>query len=120
MAIMVAYVCKENPRDYPSQLIKKFFNIFSNWEWPKPVTICEINMDYSKHLDIAWSPKSTHPFPVITPCIHTNCLFKVNEDTKFIILKFMKSADNLLSHSDEDISVWDMLFTQFEPLDAYW
>ena len=119
MAIMVAYVCIQNPRDLPSQLVKKFFITFATWEWPKPVTICEINNDYSKHLDIAWSPKSQHPFPVITPCIHTNCLFKVNEDTKYIISKFLISGAEVLMKSAESLEVWDELFKAFEPLETY-
>jgi poly(A) polymerase len=119
MAIMVANICIQNPKEFPSQLVKKFFNTYANWDWSKPVTICEINNDYSNKVETAWSPKSQHPFPVITPCIHSNCLHKVNDDTKSIILKFMVQADEILSKASESFDAWDLLFTPFDILHSY-
>ncbi len=39
--ILTAYVCQLYPRASASVLIHKFFEVYTNWKWPKPVTLCE-------------------------------------------------------------------------------
>lgn len=38
-AILVAYVCRDHPNQMPSFLLYHFFQTFSNWHWPKPVSL---------------------------------------------------------------------------------
>lgn len=74
-AIMVAHVCKRYPTQQPSNLLRTFFKIFSNWKWPRPVMLGYTNN--KNPYDVAggmrpWDPETNprdarHVMPIITP-----------------------------------------------------
>ena len=73
-AIMVAFVCKQNPTQPPSTLLSTFFKVFATWNWPDPVLL--LNTDKQVPRTIAgmkpWDPKTNprdarHVMPIITP-----------------------------------------------------
>jgi poly(A) polymerase len=73
-AILCAWICKRYPKLLPASLLRMFFRVYATWEWPKPVTLCEIQdlppTGVSKMP--AWNPETnprdaTHVMPIITP-----------------------------------------------------
>merc|ERR1719316_1156028 len=41
-SLLVARVCQLYPYYAPSQLVSRFFRLFAQWNWTKPVMLCEI------------------------------------------------------------------------------
>ena len=37
--ILTAFVCQSMPKALPSKLLYVLFQMFSKWEWPKPVRV---------------------------------------------------------------------------------
>ena len=66
-AILVARVCQLYPNAAPSYLLNRFFWFYSKWEWPKPISLCEI-VDSAQGL-IVWNQANAmrEIFPIITP-----------------------------------------------------
>eukprot|EP00929_Paragymnodinium_shiwhaense_P105996 TRINITY_DN71080_c0_g1_i1.p1 TRINITY_DN71080_c0_g1~~TRINITY_DN71080_c0_g1_i1.p1 ORF type:complete len:558 (+),score=111.41 TRINITY_DN71080_c0_g1_i1:212-1885(+) len=94
-SLMVARVCQLYPNYVSSQLVERFFKVFSKWEWPKPVMLGEI-----EHPDgvsgvsgaKAWMPNlpGDRPqlMPVITPSFPAmNSTYNVTESTKRIMME---------------------------------
>lgn len=74
-ALLVACVCKRNPKAQPPTLLKAFFQTFSNWNWPMPVTLTQVSYhppsDGIARLPV-WSAKQNvrdraHLMPILTP-----------------------------------------------------
>lgn len=73
-AILVAYICQRFPTASPSIIIKRFFQIFSIWQWPTPVLLTAIDQDNENSLRKfpIWNPElnikdAQHIMPIITP-----------------------------------------------------
>ena len=87
-AILVCWICKENPTNAKaSMLLNSFFRTFANWTWPHPVLLAK-----QQHLPIkgvsshpVWDPisnfrDSKHLMPIITPCYPSmNSSYNVGE-----------------------------------------
>ena len=43
-AILVAKVCKDNPKMEPNQLLHRFFEFYRDYQWgpDNPITLCDI------------------------------------------------------------------------------
>ncbi|KAL7458570.1 hypothetical protein ACHAWC_010189 [Mediolabrus comicus] len=74
-AILVCWVCKENPNAKPSMLLNAFFRTFANWSWPHPVLLSKQQTRPMKGVTShpIWDPvnnfrDSKHLMPIITPC----------------------------------------------------
>ena len=39
--ILTAYICQLYPRSTASVLLYRFFQVYANWRWPQPVTLCQ-------------------------------------------------------------------------------
>ena len=69
--ILVAFVCQLYPRASPSTLLAKFFRVYADWEWPKPVMLNQIMLPpptaFSKK--VVWNEElgAYHNMPIITP-----------------------------------------------------
>ena len=46
-AILVARVCKDNPKAEPNQLLTRFFQFYREYDWgpEAPITLCDIAND---------------------------------------------------------------------------
>lgn len=70
-AILVAHVCRHYPNQMPSFLLYHFFQTFSNWPWPKPVTLqySTSNKPPAGLSFPVWNPKSNTRdlMPILTP-----------------------------------------------------
>lgn len=66
--ILVAFVCQLYPKASPSTLLSKFFSVYAQWEWPKPVMLNNI-MNRPGNRRVVWSEDLCmyHHMPIITP-----------------------------------------------------
>merc|ERR1719330_963352 len=71
-ALLVARVCQLYPYYAPSQLVNRFFRVYDQWNWSKPVMLCELveNVPGVTGLKV-WNPKTNaadrqHVMQVIT------------------------------------------------------
>ena len=105
-AILVAKICQMFPNLKPNKLIKKFFEVYSQWDWSKePVLLNEIKREVGFNCVIpVWpddTPKSL--ISIITPAYPAmNSTYNVSETTKRILLKefdFFKNFTNLICYS---------------------
>ncbi|MCQ2817012.1 MAG: nucleotidyltransferase domain-containing protein [archaeon] len=101
-AILVAKICKMFPGLKPNKLIKRFFEIYSKWDWDKPVQINEIKkeVDFSCPIEV-WKEDKKTCFNILTPafpCQNTNA--NTSETTKRVMInefqKFKEFTDNLI------------------------
>merc|ERR1719502_2196608 len=60
-ALLVARVCQLYPHYSPSQLVNRFFRIYDQWNWSKPVMLCDI-IEHQSAVGVAalkvWNPKT--------------------------------------------------------------
>jgi len=89
-AILVARVCQLYPNALPSVLLRKFFRLYVAWEWPLPVTLCDIQqVDCQErpvwHQSQRWAQRDL--FPVITPAFPAaNTMHNVSRCTMRLLL----------------------------------
>ena len=107
-AILVAKVCQLYPKCKANILIRKFFEIYSKWDWEKPVQINEIKkeVDFTCPVTVwdkdAISKEDHCPFYIITPAFpaqNTNAgtgpILKTVMIEEFIIFKEYTSNINI-------------------------
>jgi poly(A) polymerase Pap1 len=88
-AILVAKICKMFPKLKPSKLIRKFFEVWSQWDWSEPVLLNEIKreVDFTCSIPV-WTDDLKSEFKIITPAFPAmNSTYNVSETTKRILLK---------------------------------
>ena len=73
-AILVACICKRHKDAQPPTLLKAFFQTFSNWKWPTPVTLTHIAYQPPPGVlplpvwDAKTNPRDRmHIMPILTP-----------------------------------------------------
>ncbi|KAL7669982.1 hypothetical protein ACOME3_004928 [Neoechinorhynchus agilis] len=113
-AIMMARVNQLYPKFLAAQLVDKFFELYSNWEWPCPVMLKAIeDINYGHSI---WNPslKPADRFdllPVITPSYpQQNSTHNVNESSKRIILEELRRGHELTKKILKQQASWDDLF----------
>ncbi|XP_044328303.1 nuclear poly(A) polymerase 2-like [Triticum aestivum] len=127
-AILVARVCQLYPNAAPSMLVPRFFRIFSQWKWPNPVMLREIEHDDDggeMPLGLpVWDPRrnprdGSHLMPVITPAYPCmNSCYNVSRAT----LRTMTAEFEAAHKVCQEIAVagaWDALFRPFNFFKAY-
>ncbi|QQP37598.1 Poly(A) polymerase gamma, partial [Caligus rogercresseyi] len=113
-AMLVARVCQLYPNADASQLIQKFFLVFSNWQWPQPVLL-------KKPEDVGlgfpvWDPRLNvsdrfHHMPIITPAYpQQNSTFNVSRSTLEIMKAEFKSSRQICDDLVVGKVGWDKLF----------
>ncbi len=71
LSILVAKICQLNPCAMPSKLLEEFFNFYSNWTWPRPIFLKQV--EYGGILSQSvWNPQINthdrdHVMPILTP-----------------------------------------------------
>lgn len=126
-AILVAKVCKMFPNLKPNKLIKKFFEVFSSWNWDEPVQINEIKKEvlFSCPVEV-WKPEDKKCFNILTPafpCQNTN--YNTTETTKRVMLdefhKFKEFTEKI-SYKDQNPDneyTWKSLFSEIDFFDQF-
>jgi poly(A) polymerase len=69
--ILVAFVCQLYPNASPSTLLGKFFRVYAEWDWPKPVMLNHIMPPPKESFNkkMVWNEDigAYHHMPIITP-----------------------------------------------------
>lgn len=121
-SILVARTCQLYPNACPATLVNKFFLIFSQWEWPKPVLLKAIdnqNAQLVQLYDLVWDPRVRisdryHLMPIITPAFpEQNSTFNVSLSTRSVMQAAFRDAlevTNEIFATRGKLFTWDRLF----------
>lgn len=119
-AILTARTCQLYPKATAATIVNKLFFVFSGWEWPKPVLLCNL-CDNDLGLQV-WDPRSNpsdkyHVMPIITPSYpQQNSTFNVTRSTRTIITDQFKQAREITDEIIKGTKTWDAFF---EPIDFF-
>ena len=112
--MLVARTCQLYPNAIASTLVRKFFLVFSEWEWPNPVLLKEPE---ERNLNLpVWDPRVNpsdryHLLPIITPAYpQQNSTYNVSVSTRMVMIEEFKQGlaithEILLSKAE-----WSKLF----------
>ena len=111
-AILVAKVCQLYPKCRANILIRKFFEVYSNWDWKNPVQINEIKEDTGFTCPVSvWKKESKEkeivnhcPFYIITPAFPAQ---NTNAGTNQILKRVMIEEFNMFKEYSEKINIED-------------
>ncbi|SCM22544.1 poly(A) polymerase PAP, putative [Plasmodium chabaudi chabaudi] len=107
-ALLTAKICQIYPNYNISQLICKFFRVYSIWNWKYPVLIQNIkkyNVEGLKNFTI-WDPEKNvkdklHIMPIITPAFPCmNSTHNVTYCTRSILIEEFKRAHSIISYME--------------------
>lgn len=114
-ALLTARICQLYPRHAPNQLIKRFFKIFSIWNWRLPVVLCQIK-EYSNVPGLTnfrvWNPKlnpqdRSHIMPIITPAFPSmNSTHNVTTSTMKVIMSELRRGLRLVEQVESGQVSW--------------
>jgi len=121
-ALLVARVCQLYPYYAPSQLVNRFFRVYDQWNWSKPVMLCDIvepqNVPGMTGFKV-WNPKTNpadrqHVMPVITPAFPAmNSTHNVTETTKRILLDEFRRGYEVVKSVEAHKSEWHEVHEPF-------
>ena len=94
-AILTAFICIKYPNLREKELLYKFFEIFSNWNWKNPVMLCPMIETLQGHK--SWNghiaSNSHHSLKIVTPVYpHINTSYQVNKGSAFLIKHYLRST----------------------------
>jgi len=121
-AMLVARTCQLYPTALASVILWKFFYVFSQWNWPKPVLLRNNNEDFENLGFPIWDPRTNisdryHLMPIITPSYpQQNSTFNVTISTRNIIINEFNKAKEICEQVHSGILEWKDLF---EPLNFF-
>jgi poly(A) polymerase len=124
-AILVAKVCQMFPLLKPSRLIRKFFDVYSNWDWTQPILLNEIKMKPGfSCTESVWVDDFKSEMKIITPAFPAmNSTYNVSDTTKKILIKefeFSKRFTELIKLEKEySICTWKDLFNEIDFFSYY-
>ncbi|KAF4350389.1 hypothetical protein G4B88_030907 [Cannabis sativa] len=115
-ALLVARICQLYPNALPSMLVSRFFRVYTQWRWPNPVMLCNIE-EGSLGLQI-WDPRRYHRdryhlMPIITPAYPSmNSSYNVSSSTLQILSEEFQRGNDIcmaMESNKEDLE-WDTLY----------
>uniref|UniRef100_A0A663E583 Poly(A) polymerase n=1 Tax=Aquila chrysaetos chrysaetos TaxID=223781 RepID=A0A663E583_AQUCH len=119
-AVLVARTCQLYPNALASTLVNKFFLVFSEWEWPKPVLL---KQQEESNLNLpVWDPRVNpsdryHVMPIITPAYpQQNSTYNVSTSTRAVMAEEFKHGLAVTNEILQGKSDWSKLF---EPLNFF-
>ncbi|CAJ1362174.1 unnamed protein product [Effrenium voratum] len=122
-SLLVARICQLYPYYAPNQLINRFFRLYHQWNWTRPVTLCDI-LEYPATVPgmsafKVWNPKTNpadrqHVMPVITPAFPSmNSTHNVTESTKRILLDEFKRGFEVVQNVEGNKADWADVYEPF-------
>jgi poly(A) polymerase len=127
-AILVAKVCQMFPKLKPNKLIKKFFEVYSTWDFAnQPICLNEIKREVGFTCPIPVWPddydSSKSYISIITPAFPAmNSTHNVSETTKRVLLKefnFFKQFTNMINGQGHTRFTWRDIFTDIDFFSYY-
>ncbi|XP_024545122.1 nuclear poly(A) polymerase 1 isoform X1 [Selaginella moellendorffii] len=122
-ALLVARICQLYPNALPSMLVSRFFRVYTQWRWPNPVMLCEIE-EGSLGLSV-WDPRKnprdrTHQMPIITPAYPCmNSSYNVSSSTLRVMVEEFSRANGICEVIEMNKAEWSALFEPYAFFDAY-
>lgn len=112
-AMLVARICQLYPNATASSIICKFFTVTSQWNWPYPILLKDIETSTIPlrvwNSQIHPSDKA-HRMPIITPSFPSMCsTHNVSASTQKIITRELKRGMELTGRILEKQATWDDL-----------
>ncbi|XP_037669881.1 poly(A) polymerase beta [Choloepus didactylus] len=113
-AMLVARTCQLYPNAVASTLVRKFFLVFSEWEWPNPVLLKEPE-ERNFNLPM-WDPRVNpsdryHLMPIITPAYpQQNSTYNVSVSTRMVMIEEFKQGLALTHEILLSRAEWSKLF----------
>ena len=131
-AILVAYVCKNNPDLETCQLLDTFFRYyrFRKWSFDNPIHLGEIKADpkmvkFPIDEDLFYKPNEKGDFfPIITPAFPSmNSTYNVSLTTRNVMIteleKAMEITNHIMKKQNNSKITWKRLFKKFPFFKAY-
>ncbi|OIT36685.1 PREDICTED: nuclear poly(A) polymerase 4-like isoform X2 [Nicotiana attenuata] len=122
-ALLVARVCQLYPNAVPSMLVSRFFRVYTQWRWPNPVMLCQIE---DKELGFSvWDPRKnpwdrTHQMPIITPAYPCmNSSYNVSASTLRVMTEQFQFGNNICQEVELNKAQWTALFEQYPFFESY-
>lgn len=115
-AMLVARICQLYPNAVSATIVDKFFHIYSQWSWPQPVLLKQIE-DGPLQVRV-WNPKlyphdRQHRMPVITPAYPSMCAtHNITASTQKIIMKEFKRGAEIMNDITTGQKSWSDLLTR--------
>ncbi|XP_062036331.1 poly(A) polymerase beta [Lepus europaeus] len=113
-AMLVARTCQLYPNAVASTLVRKFFLVFSEWEWPNPVLLKEPE---ERNLNLpVWDPRVNpsdryHLMPIITPAYpQQNSTYNVSVSTRMVMIEEFKQGLAITHEILLNKAEWSKLF----------
>lgn len=122
-ALLVARICQLYPNALPNMLVSRFFRVYTQWRWPNPVTLCDIE-ENSLGLQV-WDPRRNykdrfHLMPIITPAYPSmNSSYNVSTSTLRIMTEEFQRGSEICEAMQANKSTWDTLFEHYPFFEAY-
>jgi len=122
--MLAARICQLYPNSLPSTLVTRFFRIYTQWKWPAPVLLTNIEEGGPLARKV-WNPRTSHKdrmhlMPIITPAYPSmNSTYNVSESTKRILLKEFKRGSDITFSIESQTKTWEDLFEQFQFWEKY-
>jgi len=121
-SLLVARTCQLYPHYAPNQLVNRFFLLYHQWNWTRPVMLCDIidpaNVPGMTSFKV-WNPKTNpadrqHVMPVITPAFPSmNSTYNVTETTKRILLEEFKRGYDVVRNVETSKGTWSDVHEEF-------
>lgn len=112
--LMVAFVCQLYPNASPSKLLSRFFLLYKDWQWPKPVKLNNIQPNPPGENREIWNERDNiyHVMPIITPAYPAmNSTANVSPHSLEVIKRELNIGyDVIMQIISEKGKGWDRLF----------
>ncbi|KAI0488563.1 hypothetical protein KFK09_028400 [Dendrobium nobile] len=122
-ALLVARICQLYPNALPSMLVSRFFRVYTQWRWPNPVMLCEIE-EGTLGLSI-WDPRRNfkdrhHIMPIITPAYPCmNSSYNVSSSTLRVMTEEFQRGNEFFEAMEANEADWGTLFEPYPFFEAY-
>lgn len=117
-AILVACICKRHKDAKPPTLLKAFFQTFSKWKWPTPVTLSHVAYQPPPGVQPlpVWDAKTNprdrmHIMPILTPTYPSmNSAYNVGIPQLRRLTHALQEGLAMIQEIEEGRKTWDDLF----------
>ncbi|KAI0219395.1 polynucleotide adenylyltransferase [Massospora cicadina] len=119
-AMLVARICQLYPNATASSIICKFFTVTSQWNWPYPILLKDIetstiplrvwNSQVARLIELVYPSDKAHRMPIITPSFPSMCsTHNVSASTQKIITRELKRGMEVTGKILDKKATWDEL-----------
>ncbi|XP_038984582.1 nuclear poly(A) polymerase 1 isoform X2 [Phoenix dactylifera] len=122
-ALLVARICQLYPNALPSMLVSRFFRVYTQWRWPNPVMLCDIE-EGTLGLSV-WDPRKNfkdrlHQMPIITPAYPSmNSSYNVSSSTLRVMTDEFQRGHVICEEMEANKADWSKLFEPYPFFEAY-